>query len=505
MSTPNTDAWGRLRQLFAEQFEPWGTGFVYRRSQKGEAISVSTQERDRFIEEFDRGIRRSKWILYVALTLVFGAIVAFVFLKDGDQNLPVIYVAIVLGMVPYLLYYRWAWGAPARELGSRTPVAGERPRDEVQRLYFQRITYGQLLTAALGGLALPIIGSTHQDIFSGWSRLWLVSGGALVLLAAVQTFRKWRFEQDGSYRNVISPQASVACATADEDPKRLRFTDQFWRYTPFVLGLAGFAFISLTPAGKELATQPRFWPLIVLVCAAWALITVARGFTKGRIEPFARGFYTTYERDSQPKRYWASMAWNTMLGCGMVALAYQVNNDATVRILTDKCEQAEGLTPALQQIKACDDWLALKPYDADAYFNRGLLYMDVGALDKSVADFTSAHDLATDNPLPLANRGVAWALEKNESRAEADFDVVRSIDPSNPVMLRGEALLRRNAGDNSGAVGFLTASMKRDPDNIWALQTRAELYWQLGEQEKSAEDDRRYRQLIQAARARSQN
>lgn len=506
MSTAPSGSWDRIRQAFAEQFEAYGTSFVYRRSQKGEAIGVSAQERDRFIEEFDLSIRRSKWILCVGLTLVFGGIVAFAFFRNGELNQAAVYIAIGLVMIPYLIYYRWAWGAPARELGSRTPVAGERSRDEVLHLQFQRMTYGQLAIAALGGLAIPFIGATHQDLFSGWNRLWLVFGSGLILLAAVQAFRKWRFEQGDSYRNITPQPSSLTSEAAVDDSTGFRLKNQLWRYAPLVLLLAGFAFISLTPAGRALAAKPRFWPLVVLAGGAWALATVARGFAKARIQPFVRGFNSTYERSSQPKRYWASMAWNALFGFGMIALAYQVNNEASVQVLTDKCEQAEGLTPLQQQIRACDDWMALKPRDPDAYFNRGLLYMDAGALDKSIADFTSAHELAADNPWPLANRGIAWAMKKNQTRAEADFNVVRSIDDSNPVMLRGEALLRKNQGDDQGAVDFLTASMKRDPDNIWALRMRSELYWQLGEQEKSADDDRLYVQLMEAARAdRGQN
>ena len=100
------------------------------------------------------------------------------------------------------------------------------------------------------------------------------------------------------------------------------------------------------------------------------------------------------------------------------------------------------------------------------------MYLDVQKFDEAISDFSRAHELDPKDAWALANRGLAWAWEKNQPKAEADFALVRSIDPSNPVMLRGEALLRRNVGDDAGAVDFLTASMKRDPDNIWALQAR---------------------------------
>lgn len=76
------------------------------------------------------------------------------------------------------------------------------------------------------------------------------------------------------------------------------------------------------------------------------------------------------------------------------------------------------------------------------------------------------------------------------------------MDPDNPVMLRGQALLKRNAGDMRGAVERLSASMSREPDNVWALRTRSELYWDLGEHEKSMADDRRVVELQTKQRAR---
>ena len=43
----------RVRQLFADQFEPEGTGFLYRKSIKGAPIRVTAVERDRFVAAFN--------------------------------------------------------------------------------------------------------------------------------------------------------------------------------------------------------------------------------------------------------------------------------------------------------------------------------------------------------------------------------------------------------------------------------------------------------------------
>jgi hypothetical protein len=81
-----TDAWDRARQAFADQFEQDGSGFVYRRSQKGAAIRVSAEEHDRFIGEFNSNLRRANWIIYVGLTLVLGGIIALSLLSGSDLS-----------------------------------------------------------------------------------------------------------------------------------------------------------------------------------------------------------------------------------------------------------------------------------------------------------------------------------------------------------------------------------------------------------------------------------
>jgi hypothetical protein len=190
------DSWARIRRLFADQFEPDGDGFIYRRSQKGEAIRVTSAEHQGFIDQFNRQVRYANWSIYIGVFLALGAAVLVSVLSRSDSADPVIYFCIALGTVPYFILYYRAWAAPARELEGRMPIAGALSTEEVRRLTFGRISYGKLAAVAAGGIVLPFFGSNRHDVFSGWNRLWLVLGAALVLLAAVQAFRKWRFEAE---------------------------------------------------------------------------------------------------------------------------------------------------------------------------------------------------------------------------------------------------------------------------------------------------------------------
>jgi Flp pilus assembly protein TadD len=533
MSASPADDWDRIRQTFADQFEQDGKNFFYRRSQKGEAIRVSAEERNKFIDEFDRNVRRANWIIYAGLTLVLGGIIAFSLLRGSDLSQVAVFVGIGLVMIPYSAYYRWAWAAPARELAGRTPVARERTPDEVRRLRFERMKYGQLAAAAFGGLIIPFVGASRQNVFSGWGRLWLVLGGAFALLAVVQAFRKWRFEQEDSYRNLIRRPSKLDVTEPRQDSAPpLKY--QLWRYLPFAIIILGTAFIAFTPAGKHLAQTPKFWPLVMIGCGGWALFTVARGFTKGQIEPFARGFHNSYQRETQPKRFWASMAWNSVFGCLCLWLSFMIGRDASAEAVQDQCYNQHNKFSAPESFKACtkliegrerltylsmgdayvyraiaDERLGdrtraladytqairLDPTDDYAYLQRGLIFLDAMRLDQAVADFTRAHEIDPKTPWPLADRGMAYAWKNDRSRAEADFAEVRTVDRANIVVLRGQGVLAMNAGDLEAAVANFTGAVRQNPSDAWSIQMRADAYQQMGEFEKARQDRKTLMQL----------
>ena len=302
--------WEGIEQSFTEQFEKDGSSFVYRRSQKGVAIRVSAAERTKFLDDFGQDLRRAKWICYAGLALVLGGLLGFSLFSHSDLSQITITAGIASVIVPYFVYFQRAWAGPGRELSRRTPIAGERSPEEVKRLRFARMKYNQLAAAAFGGAVLPFLGSAHEGVFSGWNKLWLVLGGGLIVLAAVQTFRKWRFEHEdlnGSSAARSPDQDIIGRAAAISPAGKAQ-----WRYLFLAVILIGPALIAYTPEGKQLAKAPSFWPIIMVGGGAWSLFTVARGLSAGRIEPIARGFYTTYERQTQPKRFWASMSWNAL-------------------------------------------------------------------------------------------------------------------------------------------------------------------------------------------------
>ncbi|MBB3982506.1 hypothetical protein GGR44_002169 [Sphingobium fontiphilum] len=185
----------RVRQLFADQFEPDRDDFLYRKSMKGRAVRVSRAERDAFVADFKKRLRYVTWSIIPLTLILIGALAWLMPDSDGMQAKSATYIGVALILLPFFIGYYWAWNAPARALERRPEEGAARSRDEVRHLMFSRMTYGQLGFAALGGVFLAWKASGDTDITRGWGILWLIFAGALIAVAAVQAFRKWRSER----------------------------------------------------------------------------------------------------------------------------------------------------------------------------------------------------------------------------------------------------------------------------------------------------------------------
>jgi hypothetical protein len=87
-----------------------------------------------------------------------------------------------------------AFDAPVRALRGRGNDGEARSPEENRRIGFAKLTYGQLAATAGFAVVLLLKLDRHSDLFSGWNLAWVIMAAGLVILAAVQAFRKWRFE-----------------------------------------------------------------------------------------------------------------------------------------------------------------------------------------------------------------------------------------------------------------------------------------------------------------------
>jgi len=500
MTTPRTGSVASGRQLFADQFERDGNSYIYRRSQKGEAFRVTAEERTCFVDEFDRHMRRATWTIYLATAVAIVAVVLVMMRTKSEVPDTAIYGSLAALVLAYMAYFRWAWSAPARQLSGRTPIARERSADEVRRLTLGRITYGQLAGASAAGLALPFVASSRGSPISGWNRIWLLFAGGIVVLAAVQAFRKWRLEHGDPSSGPVAPSPQLQPAQSqveDSSPQLIRQLPRYLLFGGFLLFIA-FLF---TPVGKQWAKNPTFFTVLIVACGGWSLFTVARGFKTGTVRPFLRGSFSTYERESQPYAFWASMGWNTIFTCLCLWVGLQMNQQTGAQHLQERCSRRSSADPLEQAVAPCNEWVTREPRNSRAYLERGIVFLNHWKMDAAIDDFTRAHQLDPASPWPLADRGISYAWKNDQDRARSDFAVVRKTDPLNPVLFRGEAVLQMETGDLDSAIDTLTAQLAHDPSDGWSLQTRADAYQQRGDFDKARVDRNRLTELETSGRA----
>jgi len=189
-----TGSFDRVRQMFADQFEPDAQGFLFRKYMKGAPIPVSTAERDRYIATFNRFTRYASWgiaggTIFLIATIALYATIAGVALPDMA-----LYLGLGASFVAYMAGYFWIWNLPMRELRDRGAIGEARSRAEIKQLFLEKTTYGQIAASAGVGIVLLIRSQSNGGLLSGWNLLWAGSGAALLVLCAIQAFRKWRFE-----------------------------------------------------------------------------------------------------------------------------------------------------------------------------------------------------------------------------------------------------------------------------------------------------------------------
>ena len=194
-------AWGfgsthtdRTIEVFSRQFEADGDGFLYRRSQRGAPIRVTSEERERFVAGYRRSFRRMTWSIAAAMIVGIAAVTAPAIINDREVNHIWLYPAVVAAMLWVFPVNQHIWNAPARALTGRQAEGRERDASEVRRIRLAQLSWGQLFTAmAVIPFALLHL-SGEFDIWHGWGTLWPIGASLTLLLILIQAIRKWQLQ-----------------------------------------------------------------------------------------------------------------------------------------------------------------------------------------------------------------------------------------------------------------------------------------------------------------------
>ncbi|MDA8030452.1 MAG: tetratricopeptide repeat protein [Alphaproteobacteria bacterium] len=135
-------------------------------------------------------------------------------------------------------------------------------------------------------------------------------------------------------------------------------------------------------------------------------------------------------------------------------------------------------------IELCDKAIALDPEDSDAYYNRGIAYVERGKLDSGVSldlsgrvlrlnpevirgdyelaieDFGKAMDLGFYASKPCHSRGLAYMLKGDFDRAVADFTEAIEYNPDNADAYRDRAIAYILKGETALAIKDYSEAME---------------------------------------------
>ena len=110
-------------------------------------------------------------------------------------------------------------------------------------------------------------------------------------------------------------------------PQRGPLATSFWKSVIVLLAIVLLAAFLLSPLSNTtlrlvanmFAASKLLQVLGLVGISAYPTWETWRGWTTGSVAPLSRGGLGPYTRTTQPKRYWASMAWNSLFCLGMMA------------------------------------------------------------------------------------------------------------------------------------------------------------------------------------------
>lgn len=210
---------------------------------------------------------------------------------------------------------------------------------------------------------------------------------------------------------------------------------KFARNLTLLVALVALAAFIYTPAAANFAQSPSFWPLLMAACGAWSLFTVVKGATGGTIEPLAKGFHNTYERVTQPKRFWASMTWNALFGVMCFWIGFQMSADAPTKALEDRCYDRKDTFKPQDEIVACSTLISDRTRYGGSLASiiaaRGVAYHKLGDYRRAMTDYSRALDLDPHDSSSHYNRGLIYQQNGDDRNAVTEFDAAIREDANN--------------------------------------------------------------------------
>lgn len=110
-----------------------------------------------------------------------------------------------------------------------------------------------------------------------------------------------------------------------------------------------------------------------------------------------------------------------------------------------------------------DKALALDPHNAEAFYNRGLIYQNNRQHQLAIDDFTSASGLTPQRPEPLLARAISYLAMDRLKEAAADLDEAAQADPQNAQVWTTRGIAYERLGDKNKAAACYSRAINLRP------------------------------------------
>ncbi|MEW5725531.1 MAG: tetratricopeptide repeat protein [Thermodesulfobacteriota bacterium] len=140
---------------------------------------------------------------------------------------------------------------------------------------------------------------------------------------------------------------------------------------------------------------------------------------------------------------------------------------------------------------------------AVTYLNRGLTCLEIGLLEKALADFTQALEVRPDYQKAFLNRGSVLEQLGRYDQAAADFTRALDLDPRDHQAFYNRGLVWFKMGEYERAVADYSEAVRLKPDFAGAYGNRALAWDKLGKLEAGLADARKRYELDRSTDAQA--
>jgi hypothetical protein len=187
-----------MREGFAAQFKNEVEGIVYRKNGIGAKIVVSPEERQKFIDDFEKYLRKFFWTTLGSVAIM--PILSIVISLSLRLNFAGLCISFILF---FLIYGVWTHRSSSRAFAAPETAAARRQtsgpmvtRSQARRDWLKKLDWS---TFVVGPASATWI-SYRMDVFANPFALdrifWTIMSLGILLLFAVQAVRKWNIEKE---------------------------------------------------------------------------------------------------------------------------------------------------------------------------------------------------------------------------------------------------------------------------------------------------------------------